>query len=76
MVLVPALGLFGKGGVLGGNAGELVMCGELTFKLQYLLSFASQCPLETLALGRIQTLSFSTAFIKYSSDWLNRNSDR
>ena len=28
---------------------------------------------QTPALGRKQTLSFSTVFINYSLDWLNRN---
>ena len=64
-MFICALGLVGEeklqAVMLGGG---LVMCGKLT---------SSSTSTETPALGIIQTLSFSTVFIDYHQDWLNRN---
>ena len=55
-----------EGGVLGCNAGwGLVTCGELTSS-STLTALQDSVSAETLVLGRIQILSFSTVFINYS----------
>ena len=59
-------GLFEEGGVTDYNARwGLVMCGELMSSSTFVASHTSVFA-ETLTLGRIQRLSFSTVFINYS----------
>ena len=45
------------------------MCGELTSSSTF-TALQDSVSTETLTLGRIQILSFSTVFIDYSQDWL------